>query len=264
MQDEITPDMLLQAYAVGIFPMAQGRHDRDIDWYDPPMRGIMPIADMHVPERLARKVRQFRHTVTFDRAFTEVMHGCASARKDTWISDRIIALYSAVHHQGFAHSVEVWDGTQLVGGIYGIALGGAFFGESMFSRQTDASKIALVHLTARLWRRGFTLFDAQFVNEHLLQFGCGEITRLQYQRRLKAALALDVRLVNRAQHVNAMDYSEASVSTKGSSGVSGAGVFSSPCLLSEVSGAAAGSASPENFSDFADVEAFLQSISQTS
>lgn len=241
--------------------MAQGRDDPDLGWYDPPLRGVLPIAQLHVPRRLQKTLRQQRYTVTFDRDFRGVMQGCADARPDTWISGKIIDLYTAVHERGYAHSAEVWDGATLVGGTYGIALGGAFFGESMFSRATDASKIALVHLAARLWRRGYTLFDTQFVNDHLLQFGCTEIPRREYHWRLATALDQNVTF-----------YSEDSVSTgKASVEVSsseGAGLFSSPCLLSEAgdsfTGSFSGAVSAEKFSDFAAVELFLQSISQTS
>lgn len=265
--EDITPDMLLRAYAAGIFPMAEGRHGDELSWYDPPMRGILPFDGFHVPKRLVKTLRRQRYTVTFDRAFDAVIRGCADARPDTWINDKIIHLYGAAHHMGYAHSAEVWDGETLIGGTYGISLGGAFFGESMFSRKPDASKIALVHLMARLRRRGFTLFDTQFVNDHLLQFGCVEIPRAEYRRRLKAALA---------QNVSLMDYSEASVSTNPVlSGVSAGAAgdeevspsFSSPCFLdssASFSGSLSGAVSVENFSDFADVESFLHSISQTS
>jgi leucyl/phenylalanyl-tRNA--protein transferase len=261
MPQKITPELLLHAYAAGIFPMAESRDAEDIDWYDPPQRGILPIQHFHVPRSLRKTLRRQRFTVTFDRAFEDVVRGCAEARESTWINDDIIRLYTDVHRLGFAHSAETWDRDRLVGGTYGIALGGAFFGESMFSTETDASKVALVHLTARLWKRGFTLFDTQFVNPHLLQFGCVEIPRAEYRRRLAAALE---------QQVSFKDYSEASVSTKFS--LEESSVFSSPCLAglsepgfsSDFSGALSGTVSAENFSGFSEVEAFLHSISQTS
>lgn len=198
----LTPALLRAAYAAGIFPMSDARDDHDIGWYDPPLRGVMPIETLHVPRRLRRTLAQHPYIVTFNRDFAGVMRGCAGdsagmtvARPSTWINDEIIAAFTALHREGDAHSVEVWragEGVppELVGGIYGIALGGAFFGESMFSRARDASKIALVFLTARLWQRGFTLFDAQFFNPHLAQFGMEEIKRDEYHHRLSAALAV--------------------------------------------------------------------------
>jgi leucyl/phenylalanyl-tRNA--protein transferase len=192
MEFELTPDIILRAYRAGIFPMAPNRHSPEINWYEPEQRGVLPIAGLHVPKKLRRTIKQRPYQVTFDRAFEAVMRGCADARPDTWINDEIIALYTALHRQGHAHSVEAWQGGNLVGGVYGISIGGAFFGESMFSTATDASKIALVYLVARLWRQGFELLDAQFINEHLKQFGIFEIPRGEYQRRLKKALAKKV------------------------------------------------------------------------
>lgn len=196
----LTPALLRAAYKAGVFPMAGARDETDIDWYDPQHRGVMPIADMHVPRRLRRTLAQHPYLVTFNRDFGGIMRGCAGdadgmtvARPSTWINDDIIDAFSALHAEGDAHSVEVWQlcagQCELVGGIYGIALGRAFFGESMFSRARDASKIALVFLTARLWQRGFTLFDAQFFNPHLAQFGMREITRADYHRQLAQALS---------------------------------------------------------------------------
>ena len=185
--------------------MADARDDADIGWYDPPLRGVMPVADLYVPKRLRRTLARHPYLVTFNRDFRGVMRGCAGdlagmtvARPATWINDAIIEVFGKLHDEGDAHSVEVWrvqgvPAPELVGGMYGMALGGAFFGESMFSRARDASKIALVFLTARLWQRGFTLFDAQFFNPHLAQFGMKEITRAQYHVRLAAALARNVR-----------------------------------------------------------------------
>lgn len=193
----LTPDILLRAYAAGLFPMAKGRGAKGLAWYDPDRRGILPLKGFHVPRRLVRRMRKGGYRVTFDKAFDRVIRACADARAETWINDEIINLYTETHAAGFAHSAEIWmAGTagrwELSGGVYGIALGGAFFGESMFSTRTDASKLALVHLAARLHARGFTLFDAQFVNDHLLQFGCIEIPRAAYRRQLTAALGLSV------------------------------------------------------------------------
>lgn len=189
---DITPEILLHAYTIGVFPMARSRRARTIEWYDPQMRGILPIDRLHVPKRLRRTIRQAPYRITFDRAFRAVMTGCADARPDTWINDKIIDLYTQLHEAGFAHSVEAWQGDELVGGVYGISIGGAFFGESMFSTATDASKIALVYLVARLWKQGYALLDTQFINEHLMQFGVEEIPRGEYHARLAAAIALPV------------------------------------------------------------------------
>jgi leucyl/phenylalanyl-tRNA--protein transferase len=189
---DITPELLLHAYTIGVFPMARSRRAPTIEWYDPQMRGILPIDRLHVPKRLRRTIRQAPYRITFDRAFRAVMTGCADARKDTWINDKIIDLYTQLHEAGFAHSVEAWRGDELVGGVYGISIGGAFFGESMFSTATDASKIALVYLVARLWKQGYALLDTQFINEHLMQFGVQEIPRHAYHARLAAALDMPV------------------------------------------------------------------------
>lgn len=180
--------MVLQAYRMGIFPMAETRHAEDIAWYDPQSRGVLPLNRMHVPKRLQRTIRQQPYKITFDKAFNAVITACADARAETWINDEIIALYTQLFERGHAHSVEAWDGDVLAGGVYGISIGSAFFGESMFSVRTDASKIALVYLAARLWRQGYTLFDTQFVNKHISQFGVEEIPRKEYHRRLAAAL----------------------------------------------------------------------------
>ena len=145
---KITPQIILQAYRQGIFPMAESRDGQELGWYDPQMRGILPLDRFHVPKRLVQKIRRTPFRITFNAAFEQVIRSCADARESTWINDEIIALYSELHHQGHAHSVEAWDGATLAGGVYGIAMGSAFFGESMFSVKTDASKIALVYLAA--------------------------------------------------------------------------------------------------------------------
>ncbi len=187
----LTPDLLLQAYAAGIFPMAESAEDRELFWVDPVRRGILPLDRFHVPSRLRRTVRSGRFTVRCNSQFEAVMRGCAestSDRRQTWINDEIVALYTALFQRGAAHSVECWTGDVLVGGLYGVQLGSAFFGESMFSRATDASKVALVHLVARLRYGGFRLLDTQFVTEHLQRFGAVEISRREYHTRLAAAL----------------------------------------------------------------------------
>jgi leucyl/phenylalanyl-tRNA--protein transferase len=252
---ELTPDIVLQAYRAGIFPMAPHRDSAEINWYDPDPRGVLPIAGLHVSKKLRRTIKKRPYQVTFNGAFENVMRSCADVRPDTWINDDIIALYTALHKQGHAHSVEAWKEEKLVGGVYGIALGGAFFGESMFSTATDASKIALVYLMARLWKQEFELFDTQFVNEHLKQFGVYEMPRNEYRRRLKRALAKEVSF-NRDQ------WSPEPSSGSGA-GVAGVGVacVGTGALLT---GAPSGAFSEENSCDFAAVAAFLQSITQTS
>ena len=188
---ELTPDMLLRAYAIGVFPMAEDRDDPDLFWVDPRMRGVIPLDEFHVPKRLRRTVRGGKFRVTVDTDFEATIEACAEStelRPRTWINDRIIMLYSSLYHLGYAHSVECWRGGELVGGLYGVSMGGAFFGESMFSRETDASKIALVHLVARLKAGGFSLLDSQFITRHLRRFGAMEIPRSEYRQRLAEAL----------------------------------------------------------------------------
>jgi len=185
---KITPDILLQAYASGLFPMAESRDSAELRWFDPQRRGILPLDAFHVPKRLQTTLKRAPYRVSFDEDFEGVIKSCADARPETWINDEIIFLYTALHRAGFAHSAEAWDGERLVGGVYGISMGAAFFGESMFSVSADASKIALVHLVEKLKAGGYELFDAQFVNDHIRQFGAMEISRKEYHARLKAAL----------------------------------------------------------------------------
>lgn len=189
---EITPEVLLKAYACGIFPMAENADDPALYWIEPDQRGIMPLDGFHIPSRLARTVRTTRYEVVCDRDFAAVIDGCAqpqAGRGRTWINARIRRLYGALFDRGHCHTVEVYDGDALVGGLYGVSLGGAFFGESMFHRATDASKVALVHLVARLNAGGFRLLDTQFVTNHLKTFGAVEIPKRQYHKRLAAAVA---------------------------------------------------------------------------
>lgn len=191
MDNQITPDLLLNAYANGLFPMADSRDDDELFWVDPIERGILPLDGFHVPRSLAKLVRQDPFTVTTDQAFRQTVQGCASSykgRENTWISDQIEELYCELHRMGFAHSVECWKDNTLVGGLYGVSIAGAFFGESMFHLQSGASKVALVHLVARLTAGGFSLLDTQFGTDHLEQFGVIEIPRQDYQSRLHAAL----------------------------------------------------------------------------
>ena len=192
----LTPEIVLRAYGSGLFPMADGRHDRRLYWVDPERRGIIPLERYRVSRRVARRVRAGFFAVRTDTACAEVIEACATItrwRSETWINDEIIALYCTLHEMGYVHSVECWRDGALAGGLYGVALGGAFFGESMFSRATDASKVALVHLVERLRRGGFRLLDTQFVTPHLESFGAIEVPRARYHELLREALAADAR-----------------------------------------------------------------------
>ncbi len=183
----LTPDHLLLGYAQGIFPMAEGRDDAQVHWVDPRHRGIMPLDAFHISRSLARRIRRWPHRVTVNADFSGVVTACAD-RPETWINATIFDLYAQLHARNAAHSLEVWHGDALVGGVYGVVLGAAFFGESMFSRRTDASKIALAYLVHRLRAGGFTLFDTQFLTPHLASLGGIEIPRAAYHRRLAQAL----------------------------------------------------------------------------
>lgn len=190
----VTPELLLRAYAAGLFPMAERREDASLFWVDPEARGILPLDRFHLPRRLARTVRSDRFQVRIDTAFIETIRACAApaeGREQSWINDEIVSLYSALYARGHAHSVECWRADKLVGGLYGVSLGGAFFGESMFSIERDASKVALVHLVARLIRGSFTLLDTQFLTAHLAQFGAVEISRAEYLALLDHAIATE-------------------------------------------------------------------------
>jgi leucyl/phenylalanyl-tRNA--protein transferase len=188
---EITPEVLLKAYACGIFPMAESADDPGIHWIEPPERGVIPLDGFHVPSRLARTVRSDRFTICVDRDFENVLDGCAEpqpGRARTWINPRIRGLYRKLYDIGHCHTVEAYDNDVLVGGLYGVCLGRAFFGESMFHHARDASKVALVHLVALLNAGGFQLLDTQFVTDHLRTFGATEVSRRQYHKLLEAAL----------------------------------------------------------------------------
>jgi leucyl/phenylalanyl-tRNA---protein transferase len=187
----LTPEILLEAYAAGVFPMAESADDPELFWVDPQRRGIIPLDGFQVSRRLRRLVRQNRFEIRCDAAFEAVVRGCAEAtekRPNTWINDEIVRLYGALFTRGAAHSIECQRDGMLVGGLYGVSIGAAFFGESMFSRETDASKVALVHLVARLLLGGYRLLDTQFLTPHLARFGAIEITRARYRRLLAAAL----------------------------------------------------------------------------
>ena len=192
----LDPDLLLRAYAAGIFPMADGRDKADLFWVEPRKRGVLPLEAFHLPRSLAKLLRQERFELTADRAFDEVMRACAapgpgSGREESWINGPILDGYSRLHTLGFAHSLECWRDGELAGGLYGVKLGAAFFGESMFTRVRDASKVALAHLIARLRTGNFRLLDTQFLTGHLERFGAVEIPRAAYRSSLDSALSVD-------------------------------------------------------------------------
>ena len=190
----ITPQVLLKAYSVGVFPMAESADDPSLYWIEPDERGVLPLHQFHISRSLKKSVRHAGFEIRIDTAFEKVMKLCAEKtydRKDTWINARILRLYGQLHKMGCCHSVESWRDGELQGGLYGVRLGAAFFGESMFARATDASKVALVHLVARLNFGGFKLLDAQFVNDHLKQFGCYKLPKKEYRPILDAATEAD-------------------------------------------------------------------------
>lgn len=300
----LTPPLLRAAYAAGIFPMADGRQSHSIGWHDPHMRGILPIDGFHVPRRLRQLIRQHPFDITFNQDFAGVMAGCAGDTaegvgytRETWINDAIIAAFQQLHIAGDAQSVEVWQRAenglprQLVGGVYGMSLGGAFFGESMFSRLPNASKVGLVFLMARLWAQGFTLFDAQFHNPHLEQFGLLEIDRAEYQQLLAAALTqTHIRFEKTYSPPSKEPGSSSRVGTaeeppetgatgaicsgaRGTAGAAVAGTVTAGATgvaavagvaAAASSGVATGVFSAEYASDAATVASFLQAITQTS
>ncbi|MFN3502985.1 MAG: leucyl/phenylalanyl-tRNA--protein transferase [Allorhizobium sp.] len=187
----ITPELLLRAYSIGMFPMSESADDPELFWVEPDIRGIIRLDDFHVSKSLQKAIRKAPFDIRFDTAFDQVVAKCAEAADDrpsTWINQTIRDLYSALHRLGHAHSVEAWEGDELVGGLYGVTLGSAYFGESMFSRRTNASKICLVHLVERLRERGFTLLDTQFTTEHLKTFGAVDIPKAEYGVLLDRAM----------------------------------------------------------------------------
>ena len=188
---EISPGLLLRAYRAGLFPMAETRRGNRLYWLDPEQRGVLPLHGFHLPRRLLRTVLSGQYRVTADRDFPAVIAACAASapgREDTWINPEIERLFGELHGAGYAHSVECWDGSTLVGGLYGVSMGAAFFGESMFSTARDASKVALVHLVARLRVGGYRLLDTQFTTSHLEQFGTVEVRRDDYKAMLAQAI----------------------------------------------------------------------------
>ncbi|WP_296070762.1 leucyl/phenylalanyl-tRNA--protein transferase [uncultured Agrobacterium sp.] len=189
--NDITVDILLRAYSAGLFPMADSADDPELFWVEPEIRGIIPLNDFHVSKSLAKAMRKKPFDIRFDTAFEAVMAGCAAEAPDrpsTWINATIRKLYTELHQIGHAHSVEAWEGDELVGGLYGVSLGAAFFGESMFSRRTNASKICLVHLVERLRASGFVLLDTQFTTDHLKTFGAIDVPKLEYAKMLDLAV----------------------------------------------------------------------------
>ena len=187
MHADITPEILLRAYAMGIFPMAETRDDTEIHWIDPRRRGVFPLEGFHISQSRGKAIRRADYPIRVNHDFAGTVRACAD-RPETWINDQIFDLYTALHAMGFAHSLEVWRGDLMIGGVYGVVLGAAFFGESMFSRQTNGSKLALAWLMHRLRAGGFTLFDTQFLTPHLASLGAVEISRSDYHRRLRQAL----------------------------------------------------------------------------
>ena len=191
-QPDITPDLLLRAYSIGLFPMADSADDPELFWVEPELRGIIPLDDFHISKSLAKTIRRAPFDIRYDTAFEQVMDGCAAPAPDrptTWINAKIRSLYATLHSMGHAHCVEAWENGELVGGLYGVSLGSAFFGESMFSRRTDASKICLVHLVQRLRKQGFVLLDTQFTTEHLKNFGAIDVPKARYEKMLARAIA---------------------------------------------------------------------------
>lgn len=187
----LTPDMLLAAYANGYFPMALNKDDPELYWFSPEERGVLPLETFNIPRGLKRSMKTRPYSITVDTAFEDVIRACGTltkARHETWINEKIVALYTELHAEGHAHSIEVWEGKMLIGGLYGISLGGAFFGESMFSRAPDASKMALVRLVEILRDAEYVLLDTQYVNEHLKQFGVEAWSKKRYMTKLEKAL----------------------------------------------------------------------------
>lgn len=184
----LSPELLLHGYSIGIFPMSEHRNDPDVFWVEPTRRGVFPLDGFHISRSLARRLLRTDYVVTYDRDFAGVVDGCAD-RAETWINPEIRNSYLDLHRRGSAHSIEVWQDSELVGGVYGVVLGAAFFGESMFSRRTDMSKIALAYLVDRLRMSGFCLFDTQFLTAHLASLGAVEISRAEYRRRLAEAIS---------------------------------------------------------------------------
>ena len=210
--DILTPELLLHAYASGVFPMSEGRGVKDIFWVDPRRRGILPLEGFHISRSLARQMRREEFEVSFDTDFTSVVAACAD-RPETWINDTISDLYQSLFESGYAHSVEVWRQGKLIGGSYGVALGAAYFGESMFSRETGGSKIALAFLVDRLREGGFELFDTQFLTDHLATLGAIEVSRSQYRALLHDALRKNANFNTQKKVPNVQDVLQRNIQT---------------------------------------------------
>lgn len=250
---------------MGVFPMGRSRHDRTIEWYDPDVRGVFLFDRFHVPKRLQQKIKKNPYRITMNKCFRRVIESCADARPETWINDGIIDLYAQLHNMGFAQSVEAWQGDALVGGVYGVSIGRAFFGESMFSTKTDASKIALVYLMARLWRQGYLFCDAQFYNPHLAQFGIVEMPQKEYKQMLAKAVVSPALFNKIYSAVGGLPGSDSGFESEAGAASSGASVSSSAAgTVSFTGGVPSGSFSDENDCSGDDVASFLQSITHTS
>ena len=206
MRDEVllSPELLLRAYEIGIFPMSEARHSATLFWVDPEKRGVMPLDGFHISRSLKRALRRRDYEVRINTAFEAVVEGCAD-REETWINEELRLLYSELYLRGYAHSMEIWDDQGLRGGVFGVALGGAFFGESMFSARTDGSKLAMVYLVDRLRRSGFSLFDTQFTTDHLTSLGAQEISRAEYRTLLNIALKKNADFRSAPAHGSAQD-----------------------------------------------------------
>lgn len=260
---EITPQVLLKAYACGIFPMAESAEDNALYWIEPEHRGILPLNEVHIPKSLARTIRRGGFEVKVDNDFEAVIEGCAApraGRRSTWINGRIRGLYRELFALGHCHTVEVWQDEELTGGLYGVHLGRAFFGESMFSRARDASKIALVYLIARLKYGGFTLLDTQFVTGHLARFGAVEVSRQEFQRLLEEALGVSQGNAPGAAAAGGGAGRRGGAAAAGGGAAAGAGA-GSPSVTS------AGAASEGTFSELSEgvpPSGILQLVSQTS
>ena len=212
----ISPDTILRAYASGVFPMAEDRESDELFWVDPKERGIIPLDRFHLSKRLAKSIRQSAFRITCDKAFADVMQACAApehGRGRTWINERIITIYTRLHEMGQAHSIECWQDDKLAGGLYGVSIGAAFFGESMFHTETDASKVALAALVGRLNAGSYKLLDIQFLTEHLKQFGAIEIPRAEYLTRLARAIELKADFYSLAEDASAEDLLQAITQT---------------------------------------------------
>jgi leucyl/phenylalanyl-tRNA--protein transferase len=217
----LSPELLLYAYASGVFPMANDRFDSTIHWIEPRRRGILPLEAFHVPRSLRKVVRQARFEIRVDSAFAQVIGACAASRPErprTWLNDELLELYCALHERGFAHSVEAWAEDRLAGGVYGVSIGAAFFGESMFTRRRDASKVALVELVERLRAGGYRLLDTQFVTDHLRRFGAMEVSRPAYRALLREAIEAPATFYGDAGGVLSVAPWSSPVSSEGSSG----------------------------------------------